>query len=64
VELPETKRGNIQTKKLISLKSKNKNIKDLNRGINEFKKGSQPTTNIVEDENGVLLTYSHNTLNR
>jgi hypothetical protein len=28
-------------------KSKNKNIRDLYRGINEFKKGYQPRTNLV-----------------
>jgi Ribonuclease G/E len=32
--------------------SKNKNIKDLYRGINEFKKGYQPRTNLVKDEGG------------
>jgi hypothetical protein len=30
--------------------SKNKNIRDLYRGINEFKKGYQPRTNFVKDE--------------
>jgi hypothetical protein len=29
--------------------SKNKNITDLYRGINEFKKGYQPRTNLVKD---------------
>jgi hypothetical protein len=32
--------------------SKNKNIRDLYRGINEFKKGYQPTANLVKDEGG------------
>jgi hypothetical protein len=36
----------------------------LYRGIYEFKKGYQPRTNIVKDENGDLLAYSHSTLNR
>jgi hypothetical protein len=44
--------------------SKNKNIRDLCRGINEFKKGYQPITNLVMDENGDLLAESHNILNR
>jgi hypothetical protein len=35
--------------------NKNKNIRDLYRGINEFKKGYQPRINIVKDENGNLL---------
>jgi hypothetical protein len=40
--------------------SKNKNI----RCINEFKKGYQPTTKLVRDENSDLLADSHNILNR
>jgi hypothetical protein len=44
--------------------SKNKNIRDLYRGINEFKSGYQPTKNLVKDENGDLLADSHNILNR
>jgi hypothetical protein len=35
--------------------NKNKNIRDLCRGINEFKKGYQPRINIIKDENGNLL---------
>jgi hypothetical protein len=44
--------------------SKNKNIRDLYRGINEFKKGYQPRTNMVKEENGDLLADFHNILNR
>jgi hypothetical protein len=44
--------------------SKNKNIRDLYRGINEFKKGYQPRTNMVKEENGDLFAYSHIILNR
>jgi hypothetical protein len=44
--------------------SKNKNIRDLYRGINKFKKGYQPRSNLVKDENGDLLADSHNILNR
>jgi hypothetical protein len=36
------------------LKSKNKNIRDLYRGVTEFKKGYQPKTNLVKDESGDL----------
>jgi hypothetical protein len=36
--------------------SKNKNIRYLYRGINEFKKGYQPRVNIIKDESGILLT--------
>jgi hypothetical protein len=35
--------------------NKNKNIRDLYRGINEFKKGYQPRISIIKDENGNLL---------
>jgi hypothetical protein len=41
----------------------NKNIRDLCRGINEFKEGYQPRTNIVKDGNGDLLEDSHRILN-
>jgi hypothetical protein len=43
---------------------KNKNIGDLFRGINDFKRGHQPRNNIVKDENSVLPADSHNNLNR
>jgi hypothetical protein len=43
---------------------KNKNIRDLHRGINDFKKSYQPITNLVKDENGDLLADSHSTQNR
>jgi hypothetical protein len=42
--------------------SKNKNITDLYRGINKFKKAYQPGTNLVKDENSDLLADSHNIL--
>ena len=35
--------------------SKIKNIRDLYRGINDFKEGYQPRTNIVWDEMGDLV---------
>jgi hypothetical protein len=41
-----------------------KNIRDLYRRINDFKKGYQPRSNLVKDENGDLLADSHNILNR
>jgi hypothetical protein len=44
--------------------SKTKNIRDLYRGINEFKKGCQPRSNLVKDENGGLLADSNTILNR
>jgi hypothetical protein len=44
--------------------SKNKNITDLCRGRNELKKGYQPETNFVKDENGDLLADLHSILRR
>jgi hypothetical protein len=44
--------------------SKNKNIIDTYRGIYEFKRGYQPRSNLVKDENGDLLADSHNIFNR
>jgi hypothetical protein len=43
--------------------SKNKNIRDLYRVINEFKRGYQPTNNLEKDDDGDLLADSHNILN-
>jgi hypothetical protein len=43
---------------------KNKNIKDLHRGINEFKKGFQIKINILKDKNGNLLADPQSVLNR
>ena len=39
--------------------SKFNNIRDLYRGINDFKKGYQPATVIVKDEKGDLFADSH-----
>jgi hypothetical protein len=44
--------------------NKNKNIRDLYRGINEVKKGYQPRINIINDENGNLLADPQSILNR
>jgi hypothetical protein len=44
--------------------SKNKNIRDLYRGINEFKKGYQPRTNLVKDKRGDLLVDPQKILSR
>jgi hypothetical protein len=46
------------------MNSKNKNIRDLYRGINKFKRGSQPRNNLVKNENIDFLADSHNSLNR
>jgi hypothetical protein len=47
----------------LTMISKNRNIIYLYRGINEFKRGYQPRSNLVKDENGDLLADFHNILN-
>jgi uncharacterized protein YdcH (DUF465 family) len=44
----------------LATNSKNKNIGDLYRRINEFKRGYQPRNNLVKGENNDLLADSHN----
>jgi hypothetical protein len=44
----------------LATNSKNKNFRDLYRGINEFKRGYQPKSNLVKDENSDLLADSQN----
>jgi hypothetical protein len=44
--------------------NKNKNIRDLCRGINEFQNGCQPRTNLVKDEKGDLLVDPHKIVSR
>jgi hypothetical protein len=43
--------------------SKNKNIRDLYRGINDFRRGYQPRWNLVKDKNVALLADFYNILN-
>jgi hypothetical protein len=43
----------------LETKSKNNNIRDLYRGINDVKKGYQPRTRIVKDEKGDLVADYH-----
>ena len=47
--------------KIEELETNNKiqNIRDLYRGISDFKKGYQPRCNIVKDEKGDLFADSH-----
>ena len=47
------------TIKELETNSKIKNIRDLYRGINDFKKGYQPRTNIVKGDKGDLVADSH-----
>jgi hypothetical protein len=44
--------------------NKNKNIRDLYGGINEFRKGYQPRINIIKAETGNLLADPQNVFNR
>ena len=62
-----------RNKKKAYLKAKNeelennnkiKNIRDLYRDINDFKKGYQPRTIIVKDEKGDLVADSHSIMAR
>jgi len=53
------KRRNIRKLKLKNLKLTVKNIRDLYRGISDFKYDYQPRTNIAKDEKGDLFTDCH-----
>jgi hypothetical protein len=48
----------------LAMNSKNKNIRDLYKGINDFMRRYQLRSNLMNDENGDLLADSHNILNR
>jgi di/tripeptidase len=60
-------RRHFKNKKMEYLKDKikevatnsNKNIRDLYRGLNEFKRGYQPRNNLVKHKNVHLLADSH-----
>jgi hypothetical protein len=47
----------------LATNSKMKNIRDLYRGINEFKRDYQPRSNLIKDENGDLLADSNTIVN-
>jgi predicted metal-dependent hydrolase len=44
--------------------NKNRNIRDLYRGINTFKKGYQPRINLINDGDGNLLADPQSVLNK
>jgi hypothetical protein len=48
----------------LEINSKIQNIRDLYRGINDFKKGYQPRCNIVKDEKSDLVADSHSIVAR
>ena len=65
VAIPGKERGLSETKiNELQTNSKNRNIRDSYRGINEFNKGYQPRTNILKDEEGNLVADSHTILSR
>jgi hypothetical protein len=42
----------------LAMNNKNKNIRHLYKGINEFKRGYQPTSNLLKDGNGDLTAVT------
>ena len=48
----------------IESNSKNRNIRDLCKGIKDFKKGCQARVNVIKNENEELLEDSKSILNR
>ena len=48
----------------IETNSKNKNIRDLYKGIKDFKKGYHPRVNVIKNQNKELLADSNSILNR
>ena len=48
----------------LEINNKIKNNQDLHMGINDFKKGYQPRSNIVKDEKGDFVADSHSILAR
>jgi hypothetical protein len=48
----------------LAMIGRNKNTRDLYKGINEFKRGCQPRNNLVKDGNGNILADSHSILSR
>jgi hypothetical protein len=49
---------------VLAMNNKNKNIRDLYKGINVFKRDYQPRNNSLKDENRVLLADPHIILSR
>jgi hypothetical protein len=48
----------------LAMKSKNKSMRDLYRGINDIKRGYRVRSNLVKDENGDMHADSQHILNR
>jgi len=49
---------------VLETNNKIQNIRDLYRGMSDFKKGYQPRCNIVKDEKGELVADSHDIVAR
>jgi hypothetical protein len=49
VEFLGKKKKYLKNNNVLEINSNNKNIRDLHRGINEFKKGYQPGSNLLKD---------------
>ena len=66
LDISGTKKKEYLQDKIVELgtKSKIQNIRDLYRGINDFKKGYQARTNIVKDEKGDLVADCQSILTR
>ncbi|KAJ4430447.1 hypothetical protein ANN_22663 [Periplaneta americana] len=63
--LRNKKRGYLKEKlNEVETNCKNKNIRDLHKGIKGFKNGYQPRVNVIKDENGDLLADYPSILNR
>ena len=59
------KKANLRAKiEELEINSKIQNIRDLYRGIYDFKKGYQPRCNIVKDEKGNVVADSHSIVAR
>jgi hypothetical protein len=65
VDISGTKRWNVLKDIIneIATNSKNKNIRDLLRGINEFKRVYQPRSNLIKVEKCDLLVSCHKIFN-
>ena len=58
------KKAHLKAKIELETNNKINNVTDLYRGINDFKKGYQPRTIIVKDEEGDLVADSHSVMTR
>jgi hypothetical protein len=63
MEISLTKREHLKANtNELEINSKNRNVRELYRGISDFKSGCQPRTNIVKYEKSDLVADSHSIL--